>query len=339
MRRVESSSELQPKKIALISNDALGNYAAINPLAQMLKSTWPAAELSYFSGSRVGFISERTPLFDHFYPVLGEGPRFFGHFTEKFNLVINVENTAMAKSLATFLCADEGFLIGPCVAPDGRGDLPFESGWRGELWEDKEWISPDIHKKYEAIHTGFIGELFARLAYQSGPIPQYQMPKEDPGEVPDVLMATAASLDSKLWPIENWIRLVKKIADRGLTVGLIGAKPSDQGKFWKGASDEDRLVTESPIEDLRGVFSLTQVVGALDKANFVVTLDNGILHFACSTQTPTIGIFRNGIHRLWAPPVPNLVVVEPGPGRKVSEISVEEVFKQLTEFQIPLGNF
>ena len=53
---------------------------------------------------------------------------------------------------------------------------------------------------------------------------------------------------------------------------------------------------------MRGRITLPQVAGAIAKAKAVVSLDNGILHLACSTATPTVGLYRNGIHRLWAPP-------------------------------------
>ena len=80
-------------------------------------------------------------------------------------------------------------------------------------------------------------------------------------------------------------------------------------------------------EDMRGVLTLPQVAGALANAKSVVSLDNGILHLACSTETPTVGLYRNGIHRLWAPPSPSLKVIEPGEGATVDSISLKAVIE------------
>jgi ADP-heptose:LPS heptosyltransferase len=60
------------------------------------------------------------------------------------------------------------------------------------------------------------------------------------------------------------------------------------------------------------------------------------MHFAAAQGVPVIGLFRNGIHRLWAPPVANVRVIEPGPHHPVAEIAVETVLDTLQEFQISL---
>ena len=47
----------------------------------------------------------------------------------------------------------------------------------------------------ESNQSGFIGEIFCRLAYLEGPIPSYRIPSaEPPIEVPPLLIATSASL-------------------------------------------------------------------------------------------------------------------------------------------------
>jgi ADP-heptose:LPS heptosyltransferase len=111
-------------------------------------------------------------------------------------------------------------------------------------------------------------------------------------------------------------------------VGLLGAKPKTQSAFWKGASDEDKFV-EAGVLDFRGEFTLPEVVGAISRAKLVVTLDNGIMHLASATDTPVVALFREGIHRLWAPPNPHLTVLHPAPSSDVKEISVDDVIQAL----------
>jgi ADP-heptose:LPS heptosyltransferase len=147
--------------------------------------------------------------------------------------------------------------------------------------------------------------------------------------VPDVLIATAASQPEKLWPAPHWRAALAGINEGGFSVGLLGAPAKEQALHWKGASLEDELVRDGLAEDLRGAFSLPQVVGALGAAKAVLTLDNGILHLAAATTTPTVGLFRHGIHRLWAPPAPNVVVLTPGDGLAVADLGVSAVLGAL----------
>lgn len=250
--------------------------------------------------------------------------------SEAYDLVVNLENSAWARCLAAMLSGTGTMVAGPCLSEDGRSDLAFPRDERGDLWRDMEWMSPHLTFKYPFLSSGFIGEIFARLTYLDGPLPRYSLPSADPGRpVPDVLIATAASLTEKLWPLEKWIQIVRKLRAEGRTVGLVGAKPTEQSRYWRGAGDESGIISEGGAEDLRGAFSLPEVVGAIANSRLVLTIDNGILHVACATKTPVIGLFRHGIHRLWAPPAANLTVIEPGEDGQVANLEIEEIWEAI----------
>ena len=65
------------------------------------------------------------------------------------------------------------------------------------------------------------------------------------------------------------------------------------------------------------------------QAKAVLTIDNGILHLASAAGAKTVGLFRHGIHRLWAPPFANLTVLTPGEGHEVAEIEVDTVMEAM----------
>ncbi len=328
-------------RIALIANDALGNFAVSSPIAQVLRTMHSPAVLDGFTGSRVMEIATECPWFDDVVTVYGDGPRVVAERIlqrQPYDLVVNIENAAWAKSLVPLLAGADGYATGPSANKDGRGDMPYENSPEGRLWADPKWTRDSLRIDFPFLSSGHISEIVCRCCYWDGRIPPYNLPKHDPvRNIPDVLISATASLPEKLWPVENWLDLCHRLADSGRTIGLLGAKPKESSQFWKGGDDESRIVAESPVEDLRGEFTLPQVVGALDRAQMVVTLDNGILHFACSTDTPVVGLFRNGIHRLWAPPVKNLKVLEPGPGGHVCELDIERVWESLNNFQIQLA--
>lgn len=309
-------------KIAVIANDAIGNFVVATPLLQMLRERHENCEIYFFGGLRTQEFETASDLIDQsvpFHSFSAERMAKVGaEWASRFDLAINLENTRNARSLASKLS--------PLVA--GPAESVDESiGPRDDLLRDQEWTRDGLRSEYKFLESPFIGEIFCRLAYLNGPIPRYQLPIRIPtGIAPyDLLISTSASSDEKLWPADRWLEALKNLADQGLRIGLVGAAPRAQRQYWVGHSAETDIVEAGLAEDLRGKLTLPEVVGAASQAKAVLTLDNGILHIACATDTPVVGLFRNGIHRLWAPPVETLTVLEPGEGRSVAEISVDQV--------------
>ncbi len=334
MKRYQGESLPSNPRIAVIANDALGNFVAATPLLQMLRAKWPDSHIHYLGGRRTAELQDNSDLADVSSYLHGSDFRASAqHITQldPFNLIVNLEQQTIARATVSLLSDEDSFVVGPAMNSDGRGELAYADDEVGRLAADKNWLAEGTSERYSFLDSGFIGEIFCRLCYLDGPIPTYKVPRAEPNfDIPDVLIATAASLPEKLWPIEKWIQTIQSIQSRNpeIRVGLLGAKPSEQGKHWKGADEEEKLISAG-VEDLRGLFTLPQVVGALGKARAVLTIDNGILHLATAAGTPTIGLFRHGIHRLWAPPFRNLTVLTPGEGRQVAEIPIETVQEAL----------
>lgn len=334
-QRYQGESLPRTCRIAVISNDAIGNFAAATPLLQMLRAKCPAAHLAYYCGSRASQLLAASDLFDDWFPLHGTHPRAISERIDSqapYDLVFNMESTVTSRFATAALAGAEGKVCGPCLDAEGRKDLPFQDDARGDLWRDMAWIAPDLTSRYPFLESGFIGELFCRLAYIEGPVPGYRFPVATPPmPIPDVLIATSASLPEKLWPLEKWVAALTWIRDQGKSVGLIGAPPKDQGRYWQGSDLESGLVAANLVQDLRGKLTLPEVVGALGTARAVLTLDNGILHLAVPGGRPIVGLFREGIHRLWAPPAPQLSIVLPPPGGMVAEIEPEEVIERMRQ--------
>lgn len=310
-------------RVAVIANDAIGNFVVATPLLQMLRRELEPKAIHYFGGVRTRELQSGSDLMDKSFLLHGRDLALtLAEVCDAYDLVVNVEQGDLAQRCAAAL--GEGALVcGPCAG------LPFPDDARGDLWRDRQWVSPDLTQRYPFLETGWIAEVYARLAYLQGPVPPYRLPSQptDPGV--DVLIAASASLPEKLWPQAKWAEVIRLLDARGLKVGLLGAPPNVQGTHWKGADDESSLVEATSLRDLRGQFSLPEVVGALSKARLVLTLDNGIMHLACATSTPTVALFRYGIHRLWAPPVANLIPVVAEPDCTVGDIAVTQVVEAI----------
>lgn len=314
-------------RIAVIANDALGNFAVSTPLLQMLHAKHPGGEVHYYGGMRTREMELASDLIDGGFPLHhADAADAEQTASTGYDWVINVENSALARGFAGRI--PTRFLSGP-VDVDGN-PFPQSDDEAGRLWDDPEWISESLTQRFPSLRSGFIAEIFCRGCGLEGPIPAYRLPSASPeGDLPDVWIAMSASLPEKLWPASAWSEVLRELKVTGKRVGLLGAKPSAQSAFWKGDDAESMVVQDDLVEDWRGAFTLPQVVGALSRAKACLTLDNGILHFAVAAGTPTVGLYRWGIHRLWAPPVSNLSVVTPEPGEAVATIPVRHVTEAL----------
>lgn len=326
MVRYEGQPLPPSPRIALIANDAIGNFVVTTPLAQLLRAELSPSVVDYFGGTRTIELQEASDLYDSTFPLHGTTPAesFRTCSDREYDLVVNVEATALASAFAGFLSGPSTLVCGPCLG--ARGPVPYPADSRGDLWRDQEWIAGDLNLRYPFLRSGFIGEILCRLAYREGRLPSYRLPTlAPPIGLPPVLIACSASLPEKIWPAEKWSAVSRWLTDRGMEIGLIGAKPSAQKAFWLGSDAEDAVIA-SGVKDLRGTMSLPQVVGALSHAKLVLTLDNGILHLAAASQTSTVGLFRHGIHRLWAPPFASLTILTPGSeSTPVAEIPLQSV--------------
>lgn len=349
MLRYEGQTLTSSAKIAVLANDALGNFAICTPLFQALRYYYPGCTIDYYGGKRTKELETASVgiLFDWRISLLG---RSFSDTVRQalqrkehikgYDLVINIEDAPLHRAFAA-LIGEGGYVCGPCLSPDSRTEWDFPNDERGDLWRDRKWASPDLPNRYPFLETGFIAEIFMKLVYLEsipdapwrGGIPRYWFPCEEVSfDVPEILISTGASLKNKLWRYDKWANILRDLRKEGYSIGLLGAPQKSQQQFYHSVKVEDLLVKEGLVEDLRGKFSLPQVVCALKKCNFVITLDNGILHFAAAHEKPTIGLYRKEIATLWAPPNPNLTVLIPKEG-DVENIEVEDVLSSFVQMQ------
>ena len=319
-------------RIALIANDSLGNYVVSTPLLQMLRAKHSPTALDLYTGHRTQELWSRDPLVSSGFLVT-DPDRSVAEAkpSGEYDLIVNIEASRWAKELCGKLTSSDTFVVGPCTSEGLHQDLPFADDERGELSADPDWTSPRLVANYPFLGSNFIGEILCRLAYLDGKIPAYSVPIEPPHmSIPDVLIAVSASSADKLWPTRKWIETLTWLKKEGLTVGLIGAHPLEQQKYWVGNTTEGEILDQGFASDFRGKLRLPQVVGALKKARAVLSIDNGVMHLGVTVNVPVVGLFREDYHRLWAPPLKSLQVISPGHERGVADIDVGRVVEAVS---------
>ena len=99
--------------------------------------------------------------------------------------------------------------------------------------------------------------------------------------------APAVALETKAWPVENYVQLANALTDLFTAVILDGgpAETAVTGAVAKGL--------QLPYVDLAGKTSLLQAAAVLERARLFVGSDSGLGHVAAAVATPTLTLFSN----------------------------------------------
>lgn len=349
MKRYQGQALPANCKVAVLANDAIGNFAVCNPLLQAIRFHYPRCILDYYGGERTKELEQASLLeadvcsncrLIHWRTSV-RGVNVQTAFRQAlrrvralrgYDLVINIEFSEPYPTLCALLGKD-AFVVGPCLAPDSRDRLPYSDDEQGRLWADPNWRASDLLERYPFLNTGFISEIFIKASHippipispWPAGIPKYCFPMREAQCVSEHIIATGASLPEKMWPTEKWAELLSWLKPTGMRFALLGAPPKRARSYYASVTDDEKLVNWGLVDDWRGKLTLPEVVGALSRAKLVVSVDNGIVHLAAMNDVPAVALYRPGFERLWAPPNPNLIRLSPIQG-PVSEIPVENVF-------------
>lgn len=303
--------------IAVLFADKLGGFVVATPLLRGLKQKYQGCTIDYFGGERTAELEAACPYIDSRFSIYGPPDplrRAVDYVRAResthgpYDLAINLDFHPINAALTSLL--RPRCVVGRCYTPDTRRELPFLDDPIDRLHEEF-WSSPDLLVRYAGVLSStYIGEIYCRLARVETDYQRTEVPIASPPlPVPDVLIATGATRTAKLWPQQAWADLVRRLAARGLGVGLLGGAPAAQRKLYGSADADDYLLANTPLVDLRGKLTLPQVAGALHQATACITVDNGIMHLAYSVGTPTVALFGASPWRVWAPKLPHLAVL------------------------------
>ena len=311
---------LRPKPhIAVLFYDSIGDFVVITPLLRGLRQKYPGCTLDYFSGERIRELEEACPYIDSRFSIFGvsDSLRRLPQYIEErervagpYDLAVNCDFHGVVSVVTTML--NSRYVIGSCYDADARNEMPYPPLKRHDIHKEI-WSSEDFLPRYtDILKSNFIGEIFCRLADVETDFHRTEVPVSPPPfEPPPVLISTGGKRPAKFWPTKHWETFINWCTQHGLEVGLLGDKPAQQQRHYHSAGTEDYLLQKTALRDLRGTMTLPQVAGALQRARACVTIDNGIMHIAYSVGTLTLALFGASPACLWAPQVPNLVIVPP----------------------------
>ncbi len=111
--------------------------------------------------------------------------------------------------------------------------------------------------------------------------------KEDKLLAPYVVFAPGARWETKVWPVEHYAKLARKIIKAGYYVVLVGGKDdAELGKLIR------QIANYAPeLIDVLGKTSLREVAAIIQDSDFYISGDTGPLHMANALKKPLIALF------------------------------------------------
>lgn len=316
--------------IAVFTADKPGNFVVVTPLLRGLRRKYPGAVIDVFGGEITRAFEEQSPHIDARFSLYGGAEedfleRLVAFVRERrtiagsYELAINCDEFSELNVVVVTAIAPR-YITGGALTSDFRRRLPRRDDPFDRLLADEEWNSPDFVARHEpVVFTNYIGEIFCALARLSeehtDPFRTEVPTAPPPFDVPDVVLNINGSRGAKEWPVARWAEVARWCESRGLTVGLLGHRREVARQLYAAAGDEDWLVANAPVMDLRGQTTLPELAGAFARARAAACVDAGPLHVAAAVGCPTVAVVgvdadNDGASpwRLWQPRVPNLLV-------------------------------
>jgi heptosyltransferase-3 len=110
-----------------------------------------------------------------------------------------------------------------------------------------------------------------------------------------IALALGANSNHKVWPTENYVRLLKLLKIHFENIILIGSKNEmDKAQLFK------KLYTKK-VFDFCGRLTLLETASAIKKSDFFIGNDSGLGHIASAVGTSSFTIFGEGNPKIYKP--------------------------------------
>ena len=126
--------------------------------------------------------------------------------------------------------------------------------------------------------------------------------------------ASGAGKRLKEWPVQHWAELASRLVRRRYAIVLTGA-PADQPDSRRLAEAVDRDIAPTRVIDLAGRTPIRGLLGLLDGADAVVSVNTGVMHVAAALGRPTVGLSGPTDPARWGPYGAHTRSVSPSGGR------------------------
>jgi lipopolysaccharide heptosyltransferase II len=133
-------------------------------------------------------------------------------------------------------------------------------------------LDDNLYMPIRASSEQWVAELFCRQGISEG--------------MPLVALHPGASCPSKIWPHERFAQVADALSRQYGCTTIVVAGPAD-----RGLSERVVRAMRSPVINLAGQTSLSQLASVLKRCRLFVSNDSGPVHLACAVGVPVVAIF------------------------------------------------
>lgn len=282
------SNGQRPRRILLVKMSSLGDVIHNLPVASDIRRHRPDATIDWVVDEQYVPLLAMQPAVDRVIPIAlrrwRRSPlsaatwREFGAFRRTLR---DHEYDAIVET--------QGLLKSALVAKLARG--PIHGFGRGtardplasRLYDATVEFPPEAHKifRYRSVAARAIGYAVApEIDYGIAPrVPPPQIASEC-----YCIAFHATARAAKLWPDANWTELVRRLGRAGYACILPWGSGEERAR-------SERLAAGNPAAIVPPRFALDDMSALIARAEFVVSVDTGLMHLAAALSRPVVGIF------------------------------------------------
>ena len=281
---------LSAMDILIVKTSSLGDVVHNLPMVSDIRARFPSAHIDWMVEKAFADIPALHPAIRTVIPVSlrrwlrapwrPQTWRDFKRFREalretRYDIVLDSQGLLKSAALARQA-------LGPVYGPDRGSARESWAAWLYQKGVPVEWEQHAVGRN-RSLAAGALGYPVPTTAPDYGLIsPQ---PSKVAGAPPYCVALHATSRASKLWSQESWVKLGKKLAERGLST----LWPSGSRKEELTAHDIARAV--GPRARALPRLNVQELAAIIGTAEVVVGVDTGLVHLAAALNRPTVGIF------------------------------------------------
>lgn len=322
-------------RILIIKLGAIGDVIRTTPLLTRFKKEYPNCHISWLTQSPAVLPKD---LVDQIYT-----PDFLSFYAIKqfkYDIAINLDKEVEACALLAEVDAKTkyGFTWNnnhiDAATPNSEHKLV--TGLFDNI--SKENKKNYLHEIFEICHLDFQGEPY-KLNYNTNLASKWNSIREHAGGKKIIGLNTGCGIrwQTRLWPQENWVELIKRLQAENLYPIVLGGKDED---------DVNSYYVQATGCFYPGHFQLDEFIALVSHCDTIVTTVSMMMHIAIGLEKKMV-LFNNIFNKYEFELYGNGVIVEPSTGcdcyygntckrerHCMKDITVDEVFSQIIALSV-----
>lgn len=291
-------SDQAPRRILVVCNQRIGDVLLATPLVRSLKRAWPAAEIDFlaFKGTE---------------GVLAGNPDIA-------NIIALPHRTNWRGKLAQFRQLWRRYDLAAATIPSDRSRIyawiaaRYRVGFlTSEVKDASKTFLLNRSVTFDDLdtHTVAMGERLTELLgipARFEVVPPSLNPDALPatlellaplGERPRVVIHAFPKFPYKMWRVEAWVELGRRLQQQGFGVVLTGGPDRDEVAYCTRIAED----MGGAVLNLAGRLSLAATAEILSRSRLYVGPDTAVTHIAAATGIPTVALFGPSNPVKWGP--------------------------------------